>query len=67
MDIFGVTVQCGSVIVKECKDLALPWGEEWTFQELLNQIFDVTGQVLKLTLDALGEMPENIIRSLNAM
>jgi len=48
MDILGVTVNCGTLVIRECRDLALPWGEEWAFQALLGELLDSAGGLLAL-------------------
>jgi len=47
MDVFGVTVNCGSVNIEECKDLNVPWGEDWTFQMLLGDLVDAAQALVK--------------------
>jgi hypothetical protein len=67
MDIMGVTVNCGTVVIRECRDLALPWGEEWAFQALLGELLDASGGLLNLGLKYAGGLSENLVRAINAL
>jgi hypothetical protein len=67
MDIMGVTVNCGTVVINECRDLALPWGEDWAFQALLGEVLDATGGLMSLGLKYAGSLSENMVRAVNAL
>jgi hypothetical protein len=67
MDVLGVTVNCGTVVIRECKDLALPWGEEWAFQALLGEVLDATGGLMNVGLRYAGGLSENLVRAINAL
>jgi hypothetical protein len=67
MDVLGITVNCGTVIIRECKDLALPWGEEWAFQALLGEVLDATGGLMNVGLRYAGGLSPNLTRALNAL
>jgi len=66
MDILGITVNCGTIVIKECKDMNMPWGEEWAFQALLGEILDQTTVLMNFGLDYAGGLSPNITRALNA-
>jgi hypothetical protein len=63
----GVTVNCGTVVVRECRDLGLPWGEEWAFQALLGELLDATGGLMNVGLKYAGGLSENMTRAINAL
>lgn len=63
----GVTVNCGTVVIRECRDLALPWGEEWAFQALLGELLDSAGGLLNLGAQYAGSLGPNVARALNAL
>ena len=67
MDVFGVTVNCGTVVIKECKGLDLRWGEEWAFQALLAEVLDATGGLMQVGLKYAGSLSENLVRAINAL
>jgi hypothetical protein len=67
MEVLGVTVNCGTVVIRECKDLALPWGEEWAFQALLGELLDSAGGLLSLGVSYADSLGENVVRALNAL
>jgi hypothetical protein len=67
MDVLGVTVNCGTVIIRECKDLALPWGEEWAFQALLGELLDSAGGLLRVGVKYASDLGPNVGRALNAL
>jgi hypothetical protein len=67
MDILGITVNCGTVVIKECRDLGLPWGEEWAFQALLGELLDATSGLMNVGLSYAGGLSENLMRAINAL
>ena len=67
MDILGITVNCGTVVIKECRDLGLPWGEEWAFQALLGELLDATSGLMNVGLSYAGGISENLMRAINAL
>jgi hypothetical protein len=60
-------VNCGSLVIRECRDLALPWGEEWAFQALLGELLDSAGGLLSLGAQYAESLGPNVTRSLNAL
>jgi hypothetical protein len=68
MDVFGITVNCGSQNIEECKDLGVPWGEDWTFQMLLGDLVDAAQGLVKYGVQYVGsELSDNLLRSVNAL
>lgn len=67
MDVFGVTVNCGSVVIQECKEVNLPWGEEWAFQSLLGELLETTGVLMNVGLKYAGDLSQNLTRAINAL
>ena len=47
MDVFGVNVNCGSVVIDQCKDNGIPWGEDWTFEMMLGDLVDAAAALIK--------------------
>jgi len=68
MDVFGITINCGSVVIADCKDLGLPWGQDWTFEMLLGDLVDAAGALVKYGLQYAGSaLSENLVRAINAL
>jgi hypothetical protein len=36
----GLGINCGTKVIGKCKDLKIPWGEDWTFQMLFSDLID---------------------------
>jgi len=47
MDLFGITVNCTQVVIDSCKDLGIPWGDDWTFELLLGDLVDAAQALVK--------------------
>jgi hypothetical protein len=68
MDLFGVTVNCGSLIIDNCKDLGIPWGEDWTFQMLLGDLIDAAQALVKYGVQYVGSsLSDNLLKGINAL
>jgi hypothetical protein len=68
MDVFGITVNCGTIVIADCKGLDIPWGEDWTFEMLVGDLVDAVGALLKYGLQYAGTaLSENLVRALNAL
>ena len=64
----GLEVSCGSDIIDKCKDLNIPWGEDWTFQMLLGDLIDAAQMLLKYGVKFLApEASENMMRGINSL
>ena len=46
MDVFGLNVNYGSVVIDQCKDLDIPWGEDWTFEMMLGDLVDAAASLV---------------------
>jgi hypothetical protein len=68
MDVFGVNVNCGSVVIDSCKDLGIPWGEDWTFEMLLGDLVDAAQSLVKYGVQyASAELSDNLLKAVNAL
>jgi len=68
MDVFGITVNCGSLIIEDCRDMEIPWGADWTFEMLVGDLVDAAGALVKYGLQYAGDsLSENLVRALNAL
>lgn len=64
----GLEISCGSEIIDKCKDLNIPWGEDWTFQMLLGDLIDAAQMLLKYGVKYLAQdASENMMRGINSL
>jgi len=68
MDVFGLDVKCGTVNIDSCKELGIPWGEDWTFQMLLGDLIDTAQALVKYGVQYVGsELSDNLLKAVNAL
>jgi hypothetical protein len=64
----GFTVNCGTTIIDKCKDLQIPWGEDWTFQMLLGDLIDAAQMLVKYGVKYIAaDASENMMKGINSL
>jgi len=59
---------CGTSVYDQCKDLQIPWGEEWTFQMLMGDLIDALQALLKFGVQYIGtSLTDNMLKGVNAL
>jgi hypothetical protein len=59
---------CFKTVKKECADLTMPWGEDWTFQALTNDLMDSSNALMKFIIGYYSETwSENTLRAMNSL
>merc|ERR1711939_101114 len=59
---------CGSQISANCKDLQIPWGEDWTFQMILGDIVDAAQLLIKFGVQYIQSgISDNLMKAINAL
>lgn len=59
---------CLKTVKKECADLDIPWGEDWTFKMLTNDLIDAAQALIKFAVGYFSDVfSENTLRGINAL
>jgi hypothetical protein len=59
---------CLKTIKKECSELDIPWGEDWTFKMLTNDLIDSAQALIKFAIGYFSDQwSENTLRGINAL
>jgi hypothetical protein len=67
-DALDFDFKCGSEIIDKCKNLGIPWGEDWSFQMLMNDLVDASQVLLKYGIQyVVSDMTENMVKGINAL
>jgi hypothetical protein len=62
------SIDCGTVIKENCKDLQIPWGEDWSFQMLIGDLIDTSQALIKFAVQYVAEsLTDNIVKAINAL
>jgi hypothetical protein len=73
MDFLGdlginVEINCFSENIEACKDLGIPWGEDWTFQMMLGDLVDSAQALVKYAVQYVGsDFSPNLLKAVNAL
>jgi len=61
-------IKCGSEVIAQCKDLSIPWGEDWTFEMLTGDLIDAAQMLLKYGIQYLAaDASDNTLRAINSL
>ena len=59
---------CLKTVKKECADLDIPWGEDWTFKMLTNDLIDAAQALIKFAIGYFSDTwSENTLRGVNSL
>ena len=68
MSISDYEFTCFKTVKKECADLQMPWGDDWTFQTFTNEFMDASNAFMKFVIGYYSETwSENTLRGINSL
>jgi hypothetical protein len=68
IDFDNYVFTCLKTVKKECADLDIPWGEDWGFKMLTNDLIDAAQSLIKFAVGYFADTwSENTLRGVNAL